>query len=102
MKRLCFLFLVVFVVVIVGCAASSSLWSQAKKVGEDKVFSANVGGKNQKCVWVSAIGHPEHAARHKAHRKGLRILGSSAYDIDVKVAHRSDGKCRIDMLMTKR
>ena len=103
MKRLVsFLFLVVLVTVMVGCAKSSSLWSQAHANGQNQVFSASVGGRTQKCVWVSAIGHPEHKARHHAHQKGLRILGGSAYDVDVKVVHRSDGQCRVDMLMTAR
>ena len=88
-------------IMVVGCATSSPLWSQAHTNGQNQIFSANINGRGmQKCVWVSAIGYPEHHAQHQAHQKGLRILGNNAYDVDIKITHRNDGRCRVDMLMT--
>ena len=100
MKRLISFFAVTALLITIGCAGTSSLWSTAQMNGQNRVFSANIGGKMQRAVWTSAVGHPEQAARHRAHQQGLRLLGSNAYDVDVKVTHRSDGQCRVDMLMT--
>ena len=100
MKRLISFFAVTALLIAIGCAGtSSSLWSIAQSNGQNRVFSVNIGGKTQRAVWTSAVGHPEHVARHRAHQQGLRLLGSNAYDVDVKVTHRSDGQCRVDMLM---
>ena len=100
MKRsVSFLFLLVLSVMIVGCAKPSP-WSAAQAHGQNRVFLADIDGKTQKCVWVSSVGHPKHKAHHHAHQKGLRILGRHAYDVDVKVSHRGDGRCQVDMLMT--
>ena len=90
-------------VVTIGCvntAGNASLWAQARAYGENRVFHATVGGKTKRAVWTSAVDHPEHKARHQAHQRGLRLLGNRARDVDVRVVHRSDGQCRVDMLMT--
>ena len=100
MKRLISFFAVTALLIAMGCADTPSLWSMAQKNGQNRVFSAKIDGKRQRVVWTAAVGHPEHVARHHAHQQGLRLLGSSARDVDVKITHRSDGRCRVDMLMT--
>lgn len=41
-----FLFLIVLMAVTVGCDKNASLWSQAQANGQNRVFSANLGGKH--------------------------------------------------------
>ena len=106
MKKVVLLLPMLFI--LVSCAKTmdtmdtASLWSQAKVHGENKVFFTKVGGNVQKVVWVSATGSPMHIPHKMAHQNGMQLLGNKAYDIDTKIIHQSDGKCRIEMLMTTR
>ena len=88
---------------IVGCAETESvdlLWKKADKVGQDRIFFAKIDGKPQKVVWVSSVNSPKSEAIYQAHRKGKKVLGKGARDIDVRITHRQDGRCQVNMLLT--
>jgi|GEM_PF-2617337 len=78
---------------------SDHLWEEAYRRGENHVFVARVGSHNQRVVWVSTTGYPQHVAREAAQWRGLQILGRDAYVVDTDTEYLH-GSYRVDILMT--